>query len=229
MGVVYQARQVSLNRVVALKMILAGQLASAADVQRFRAEAEAAANLDHPNIVPIYEVGEHEGQHYFSMKLSRAAAWPGTARGAAGRRPARGGPAAGDGRPGGPLRPPARHPAPRPQAGQHPPRRRGPAARHRLRPGQAGRGRQRADPDPAPIVGTPSYMAPEQAGARRGPDDGAATCYGLGAILYELLTGRPPFRRQRPLDTLLRSCGEEPAPPRTVQPGLPTATWRRSA
>jgi WD40 repeat protein len=213
MGVVFKARQVSLNREVALKMILTGQLASAADVARFRAEAEAAANLDHSNVLPIYEIGEHLGQQYFSMKLV----------------------------PGGSLARKVTELVKDPKAAvamfvkvcravdfAH---RRGILHRD-LKPGNI-----LLDADGMPyvtdfglakkvegdstltqsgaIVGTPSYMAPEQARAEKGLTTGVDV-YALGAILYELLTGQPPFRGPTVLDTILQVLDKEPAAPRMV-------------
>jgi eukaryotic-like serine/threonine-protein kinase len=213
MGVVYKARQVSLNRTVALKMILAGRLASATDVQRFRAEAEAAAGLDHPNILPIYEVGEHQGQQYFTMKL------------VAGRNLA------------------AKLPELRNDLSQaldlfiavgeavtfaH---QRGILHRD-LKPANI-----LIDADGTPyvtdfglakkvggdggltntgaILGTPSYMSPEQARGEKTLTTGA-DIYALGAILYELIAGRPPFRADSPLDTVLQVIERDPPDPRSL-------------
>jgi hypothetical protein len=213
MGVVYRARQLSLNRLVALKMILAGGLASAQDVQRFQREAEAAANLDHPNIVPIYEVGEHEGQHYFSMKLIEGSS---LARRAAsfGRDPKAAATL---------LAKVARavH-----AAHQH-------GILHRdLKPGnilldEAGEPfvvdfgvakhieGASLQTRTGVIVGTPSYMAPEQARSEKGLTT-AVDVYSLGAILYELLTGRPPFRAESALDTILQVLERDPPRPRSL-------------
>jgi hypothetical protein len=219
MGVVFHARQMTLNRPVALKMILAGQLANEVDVKRFYTEAEAAANLDHPGIVPIFEVGQHEEQHYFSMgfvegqSLSQRLA-------------------------DGPL--PAREAAELIRrvseaieyAHQH-------GVIHRdLKPGNIlidAQGSPRITDfglakkvqggsdltGSGQIMGTPSYMPPEQAGGKRGEVGPAADVYALGATLYALVTGRPPFQAATPMDTVLQLISDEPVPPRRLNASIP--------
>jgi len=218
MGVVYQARQKSLNRVVALKAIRSGPLASPAEVRRFRIEAENVAHLDHPHIVPIYEVGDHVGLPFFSMKLIEG----GTLAEHLGRfhrKPKQA----------------ARLLATVAEAVDHAHRH---GILHRdLKPANilldasgephvsdfglakdlGGEGKTAS----GAIVGTPSYMAPEQAAGGAKRLSTSADIYALGAILYELLTGRPPFQAETPLETLQQVKSAEPVPPSRLRPKLP--------
>ena len=215
MGVVFEARQVSLNRTVALKMILAGQLANETDVKRFYTEAEAAANLDHPGIVPIFEVGQHEGQHYFSMGFvegqslaQRLADGPLPSREAAEliRRVSEAieyahqrGVIHRDLKPANILLD---------QSGNPRVTDFGLAKKVQGDSGLTGSGQ---------IMGTPSYMPPEQAGGKRGEVGPAADVYALGATLYALLTGRPPFQAATAMDTVIQVVERRARPAAAAQ------------
>lgn len=219
MGVVYRARQVRLNRIVALKMILAGQFAGATDIQRFYSEAEAAAKLDHPGIVPIFEVGEHDGRHFFSMGFvegeslaSRIAERPLAPRNATEV---------------------VRNIA---QAIQYA---HDQGVIHRdLKPanillGQEGQTHvtdfglakcMQGDNQltaTGQILGTPSYMPPEQAAGRMTEVRASADVYSLGAILYATLTGHPPFQADNPLDTVVQVLERDPVAIRQLNPAVP--------
>ncbi|MCP3101680.1 serine/threonine protein kinase [Myxococcus sp. K15C18031901] len=215
MGVVFKARDLRLQRLVALKMIVDGELATEVDVHRFRAEAEAAALLDHPNIVPLYEVGEHEGHHFFTMRLmeggsladhmERLRAEPRKAAElmAAVARAVHHGHQRGilhrD------LKPPniLMDAEGRPHVGDF---------------GVARRIAQEGLTQTGSVVGTPAYMAPEQAEGRVRSLTTAADVYGLGAILYELVSGRPPFEGDTAAHILRQVVEHDPTPLHLVAP-----------
>ena len=203
MGVVYKARQLEAQPRRRAEDDPGRRLTPGpADLARFRTEAEAVARLQHPNIVQVYEVGEHDGQPFFSLEFCPGGSLDQKLAGTP-LPPERGGAAGGDagaGDAGGPRQ--GRRP-PRPEAGQRAADGGRDAEDHRLRPGQEAR-RRRARRRPGAIMGTPSYMAPEQAGGKSKEIGPAADVYALGAILYECLTGRPPFKAATALDTLLQ-------------------------
>jgi serine/threonine-protein kinase len=214
MGVVYKAWEPSLQRFVALKMILRGEHATAADLARFRGEAQSAARLSHRNIVPVYKVGDYDGRAYFCMKHVEGV--PLSALVATGPLP--------------PERA-ARYLAAIARAVHHAHEN---GILHRdLKPsnvlidredqplvtdfGLAKRVEGGASlTGTGAIVGTPSYMAPEQAVGSLGQAGPAADVYSLGAMLYELLTGRPPFQAASVWDVLMMVRTEEPVRPRLL-------------
>jgi predicted Ser/Thr protein kinase len=219
MGVVFRARQISLNRPVALKLIKASVLADEVDLRRFQNEAEAVALLDHAGIVPVYEVGEHDGQRYFSMKLVEGGNLAEQiARSRANPRAA------------------AAVLAETAEAIHHAHMR---GILHRdLKPANIlidGEGhphvtdfglakRVEAEVEmtaSGAILGTPAYMSPEQANGRRGSITTATDIYGLGAILYALLTGKAPFGGDSVMETLDAVRTSPPESPRKFNDRVP--------
>jgi serine/threonine protein kinase/tetratricopeptide (TPR) repeat protein len=218
MGVVYKARQIKANRPVALKMLLAGGHADAAEMDRFRIDAEAIAQLQHPNIVQVFEVGEHQGVPFFSLEFC-----PG---GGLDRKLA-----------GSPL-PPVQAAALMERLAVAVQAAHEKHIIHRdLKPanvllaedgtpkitdfGLAKKIDEGGGTVTGVVMGTPSYMPPEQARGQTKEIGPAADVYALGAILYECLTGRPPFRAATVLETLEQVRGQEPVPPRLLQPAVP--------
>jgi serine/threonine protein kinase/tetratricopeptide (TPR) repeat protein len=215
MGVVYKARQASLNRLVALKMIGTGAPSTEGQVRRFRNEAEAVALLDHPQIVPIFEVGAHHGQAYYTMRFVAGASLAQRLESYHGR-----------------YSEIARLVAEVAKAIDHAHCR---GVLHRdLKPanvlideegtphvtdfGLAKRVEGNSDlTDSGAILGTPAYMASEQASGKRGAVTTVTDVYGMGTILYALLTGRPPFKGETPIETLRKVIeGEVIRPSRLV-------------
>jgi uncharacterized delta-60 repeat protein len=219
MGVVYKARQKSLNRIVALKLLLGGEHASADFRKRFRQEAELAAQLHHPNIVPIYEAGEHNGQPYFSMEYVPGHDLAGLTRG---------------------------KPLPPEQAAEylktiaeavHYAHLQGVLHRDlkpsnvllgsdgRLRITDFGLAKRFADSSTLTLsgatLGTPGYLPPEQVSTRRGTVGITSDVYSLGAILYYLLTGLAPFQGEAPADVLVQVLNDLPVPPSEINPLVP--------
>ncbi len=218
MGIVYRAKQISLDREVAVKMLLRGQLASDVDEARFRQEAEAAARLLHPGIVPVYEVGKVDGRLFFSMQYVSGDTLATSLDQA---------------------------PLPDLEAARiisevaraiHFAHEQGVLHRD-LKPsnilinaeGHAhvtdfGLARRVSDADnltkTGAVLGTPSYMAPEQAAGNRGDVGPAHDVYSIGSVLYHLITGRPPFQAATPVDVVLKVLEQEPLPPRMVNPRI---------
>ncbi len=229
MGVVYKARQTKLGRFVALKMILAGGHAGASELARFRTEGQAIARLQHPNIVQVFEVGEHEGRPFFSLEFCGGGSLERRLNGT---------------------------PLPFQEAArliETLARALDTAHRQRIihrdlkpanvlllddgapkitdfglakkldgsMPGGAGVSALGSLTVSGSIMGTPSYMAPEQAGGKSKEIGPACDIYSLGAILYECLTGRPPFKAATPLETVLQVVADEPVPPTRLQSRTP--------